>query len=131
MQPIAVMPLHDPASIMLPLLESVTPQLKELFACAIVSITPITARTQPAQVAALHADPFFQIIQHERDVPGGEDFATLYRTAAAWCAPRQVLHLCYIDRVAYALGSEHRAQFTADVRAVQAEHTPLVFHLKA
>lgn len=128
MQPVAVMPLHDPAGVMLPLLESVMSPLKDLFARAIVSVTPITARTQPERVAALHADRFFQVIQREHALPVGEDFATLYRTAAAWCAPSQVLHLCYIDRVAYALGSEHRAQFMADVRAVQPEHTPLVFH---
>jgi hypothetical protein len=128
MQPIAVMPLHDPARVMLPLLESVTPQLKDLFACAIVSVTSITAQTQPDRVAALHADRYFQVIQQEQDLPVGEDFAALYAAAAASVSPSQVLHLCYIDRVAFALSSEHRAQFMADVRAVQPDHTPLVFH---
>ena len=125
--PVIVMPLHDPAELMLPLLASVTPPLKELFVRAIVSVTAITWQTQPERVAALHADPFFHVIQHQRALPVGEDFALLYSTAAAACPPHQVLHLCYIDRVAYALGSEHRDQFMADVRSVRPEQTPLVF----
>ena len=128
MQPIAVMPLHDPAGIMLPLLASVTPPLKELFAQAIVSVSASTVKTQPERVAALHADRFFQVIQQQQDLSVGEDFAALYTAAAALVSSSQVLHLCYIDRVAYALGSEHRAQFIADIQAVQPEQTPLIFH---
>jgi hypothetical protein len=128
MQPIIVMPMHDPTGVMLPLLASITPSLKELFAQAIVSISASTVEAQPERVAALHADGYFQVIQQEQDLSVGEDFAALYTAAAASVAPSQVLHLCFIDRVGYALSSEHRAQFMADVRAVQPEQTPLIFH---
>jgi hypothetical protein len=128
MQPVIVMPIHDPTGVMLPLLASVTPPLKELFAQAIVSVSVSTVKTQPERVAALHADRYFQVIQQQQDLSVGEDFTALYTAAAAAVSPSQVLHLCYIDRVAYALSSEHRAQFMADVRAVQPEQTPLIFH---
>ena len=68
------------------------------------------------------------MVQHDRDMEVGEDFAALYRNAAATCRPDQVLHLCYIDRVAYALQSEHRDRFVDDVLAVKPRQTPLVFH---
>jgi hypothetical protein len=127
MQPVIVMPMHDPTGVMLPLLASVTPPLKELFAQAIVSVSVSTVETQPERVAALHADRFFQVIQQQQDLSVGEDFTALYTAAAASVSPSQVLHLCYIDRVAYALGSEHRAQFVADIRSVRPEQTPLIF----
>ncbi len=97
MQPVIVMPMHDPTGVMLPLLASVTPPLKELFAQAIVSVSVSTVETQPERVAALHADRFFQVIQQQQDLSVGEDFTALYTAAAASVSPSQVLHLCYIE----------------------------------
>jgi hypothetical protein len=127
MQPVIVMPMHDPAGRLFPHLAAVTPQLKTIFARAFVSVTSITSQTQARYIAQLEEDDFFQIIYHSFDLPVGDDFLGLYKNAAAGCHPNQVLHLCFIDRVAFALRSPHQAQFVTDVQAVRPEHTPLIF----
>src|SRR5512136_1385428 len=127
MQPVIVMPMHDPAGIMFPNLKAVTPQLKSVFAQAFVSVTPITQAAQPGSIAWLKQDGFFQALYHPSDVPVGRDFAALYAHAAAACPPDQILHLCFIDRVAFALQSDYREQFLADVQAVKPGDTPLIF----
>jgi hypothetical protein len=127
MQPVIVMPMHDPAGIMFPNLKAITPQLKCTFARAFVSVTPITQETQPSSMAWLRQDGFFQALYHPSDVPVGRDFSALYARAAAACPPDQILHLCFIDRVAFALQSDYREQFLADVQAVKPEETPLLF----
>jgi len=127
MQPVIVMPMHDPAGVMFPHLKAVTPQLKSVFAQAFVSVTSITQETQPSSMAWLRQDEFFQALYHPSDVPVGCDFSALYAYAAATCPPDQILHLCFIDRVAFALQSDYREQFLADVQAVKPKDTPLIF----
>ncbi len=127
MQPAIVMPMHDPAGIMFPHLKAVTPQLKSVFAQAVVSVTSITQESQPSAMAWLREDNFFQVLYHPSDVSIGRDFLALYAHAAAACPPDQNLHLCYIDRVAFALQSDYREQFLADVQAVKPGDTPLIF----
>ncbi len=127
MKPIAVIPMHDPTGIMFSHLETITPVLKRVFAQVFVSVTAITRKTIPGSVTKLKTDNFFQVINHETDISVGEDFLTLYANAASACHPNQILHLCFIDRVAYALQSYHQAVFIADVKAVKAEQTPLIF----
>lgn len=127
MQPIIVMPMHDPQGIMFPHLETITPQLKDLFAQAFVSVTTITGERQPESIRRLEADNFFKAIYHPNPLPVGEDFWRLYSHAAASCPPETILHLCFIDRVAFALQSAYRAQFRADIQAVTEAKTPLIF----
>ena len=119
--------MHDPAGVMFPHLETITPLLKSIFARVFVSVTRITRQALPEHVARLETDSFFYITYHEMDISVGEDFLTLYSNAAAHCHPNQVLHLCFIDRVAFTLQSSHQSAFIADVQAVQPEHTPLIF----
>lgn len=126
-RPAAVIPMHDPAGIMFPHLETITPLLKSIFARVFVSVTRITQRALPEHVAWLKADNFFDITCHEVDVSVGEDFLTLYANAAKRCHPNQVLHLCFIDRVAFALQSDYRSAFISDVQAVRPEQTPFIF----
>jgi hypothetical protein len=57
----------------------------------------------------------------------GEDFLTLYANAAKACEPKQILHLCFIDRLAFALQSSYRAAFIQDIEQVTPEDTPLIF----
>jgi hypothetical protein len=127
MQPVIVMPMHDPAGIMFPNLKAITPQLKSVFAKAFVSVTSITYETQSSSMAWLRQDEFFQALYHQSDISIGRDFSALYAHAAAACAPDQILHLCFIDRVAFALQSDYRGQFLADIQAVRPEDTPLIF----
>jgi hypothetical protein len=127
MQPVIVMPMNDPRGVMFPQLRTIAPSLKQLFAHTVVSVSVTTQHTQAQHVAWLAADPFFRVLSQPSDLPVGQDFAALYRYAAALCPPEQVLHLCFIDRVAYALQSAYGDQFCADVQAITCQQTPLIF----
>lgn len=127
MKPIAVIPMHDPTGVMFPHLEAITPVLKQVFAQVFVSVTAITQRRLPDSVARLEENDFFQVSRYKFDITVGEDFLTLYAKTASACHPDQILHLCFIDRVAYALQSNYQADFIRDVKAVKGEQTPLIF----
>jgi hypothetical protein len=127
MQPVIVMPMHDPQGAMFPHLEAITPELKTIFAQAFVSITHITRERQAEYINRLEAYTFFDVLHHPTDVSVGEDFLALYTHAASSCRPDAILHLCFIDRVAFALQSQYQAQFRADIRSVTAALTPLIF----
>jgi hypothetical protein len=126
--PVVVMPYHDPAGEMWPHLEAILPDLKRMFRCAFVGVTQVTVAAQPAAVEWLLSDSFFDVIDQKPATRVGEQFHALYTRAATTCAPDDMLHLCFIDRVAYALETAHRSAFIADVRAVQSADTPLMFH---
>jgi hypothetical protein len=126
MQPVAVIPMNDPEGVMFPHLEAITPLLKRLFARLFVSVPLPTQQALPHYMEWLKTDDFFYVIYHQNDVAIGDDFLTLYAQAALVCDPDQILHLCFIDRLAYALQSEHRTAFMADVQAVKLAETPLI-----
>jgi hypothetical protein len=128
MLPVIVMPYHDPGGQMRQHLEAILPDLKRMFRRAFVGVTPATIATQPAAVAWLAAEGFFDVIYRKLNTGVGEQFHALYAHAAATCAPDEMLHLCFVDRVAFALETAHRSAFMADARAVCAEDTPLMFH---
>ena len=132
MRPMIVMPLHDPKGLLFPQLKTITPQLKELFEAAFVSIKPEHGQTQADYPDWLATDDFFHVYEHKREIATiGEDFLTLYGFAAASCPPTQILHLCFIDRVAFALQSIHQASFRADMQSLQAENTPIIYQRTA
>jgi hypothetical protein len=130
MQPAIVMPIIDPEWRMFPHLEVITGDLKQCFERAYLTITPSTRRTGPEVIARLEADPFFRLIYLDSEpVPGDvSHFLVLYQAAAVACPAEQVLHLCFPDRVSFALRTAHRAAFMADMQAVTRERTPLIFH---
>jgi hypothetical protein len=125
--PALVLPIHDPEGIFLPHLEHITALLKTTFSQAIVNLPPSTRRSQPEAIHRLEADPFFMCVEFPES-PVGEHFRALYTFAGRACPSEQVLHLCYIDRLAFALQTDYRLSFLADVRAVTAGRTPLIFH---
>jgi hypothetical protein len=127
MKPVAVIPMNDPTGIMFPHLEAITPVLKEIFARVFVSVTAVTQQAIPDYMAWLKNDTFFRAIYHETELSVGEDFLTLYANAAKACEPEQILHLCFIDRLAFALQSSYRAAFIQDIEQVTPEDTPLIF----
>lgn len=127
MPPVIVMPLHSPSGLVLSHLEVVTPLLKTVFTQAFVSITTITRETQAKYTTWLERDDFFQIYYHQAEVQVGDGFLALYAYAANSCQSNQILHLCFADRVAFALQTNHRDQFLADMRLVRPEDTPLIF----
>lgn len=130
MRPALVMPMHDPDGFLFPHLAAVTPALEGAFACAYMNLTAVTIKRQPEWAMWLEGQPFFCLTRCD-DGQVGEQFAQLYRDAAAACPPEQVLHLGFVDRVAYALGSEHRGSFLTDVLAIGADVTPVLYHRSA
>jgi hypothetical protein len=129
--PVVVMPYHDPGGEMRQHLKAVLPDLKRIFRRAFVGVTAATIAAQPAAVEWLSAEPFFDVTYRKPDTGVGEQFRALYAHAAETCTPDEVLHLCFIDRVAYALETAYRTAFVADVQAVQSADTPLMFHRSA
>ena len=128
MQPVIVMPMNDPSGLLFQHLRVIAPTLKNTFAHAFVSVSASTQKAQPGEMVWLRTDDFFQVIFHEKDLPVGDDFLALYTHAAHTCYPEQVAHLCFLDRVAFALQSDYREQFIADIQAASREQTPLIFH---
>ena len=128
--PVAVLPIHDPEGIYLPHLDPITPVLKTCFAQAIINLPPSTRRAQPEAVCKLESDPFFTCVEFVES-PVGDHFRALYTFAAHTCTPEQVLHLCYLDRLSFALQTHYRHTFLADVQSVSASQTPLIFHRSA
>ncbi|MCL5997526.1 MAG: hypothetical protein M1546_15935 [Chloroflexi bacterium] len=127
MNPAIVFPIHDPEGAVLGHIRAITPDLKALFARAFISITPQTMEAHNGRIRPLQADDFFDLTMTGPAMPVGDQFRHLYQRAATACSPAQILHLCFLDRVAFALRTHFRKQFIADLRAIQAEHTPLLF----
>ena len=128
MKRIAVMPLHDPEGLFFPHLARQLPFLKQLFRGV---ITLVTAKQQPDAVAWLQRDPFFKLLEHKTALPVGKQFKALYQFAVDQCVPDELLHICYPDRVLFALSGPFRAQFMADVGAVMPAEAPILYHRSA
>ncbi len=129
--PLLVLPLHDPQNIFYPLLQAALPRLRQHFGGAIVSIPASTAQAQPLNLRAMQAEPFYRLYHAQVESPAGLHFAELYRHAAQTCPPEQTLHLCYPDRLTFALQPAHRAAFLADIASLHTQDLPLVFHRSA
>ncbi|MBN1921034.1 MAG: hypothetical protein JW892_07315 [Anaerolineae bacterium] len=129
LQPAVVFPCHDPDGVLLLRLESILPQLRALFASAFMSVTESTVVAQSQSLARLQNDAFLSVNVTPHDTPIGVQFYNLYRRAANSCPVNQVLHLCFPDRLVYALLGPHRETFCADMRAVM--DTPLLFQRSA
>jgi hypothetical protein len=127
MRHILVMPLHDPTGVLFPHLARIMPQLTELFAGGLVGITAATAQAQPAWTSWVEAQSFFRSLRHPAGVAVGDQFRALYTCAAADDRADTILHLCFIDRLAFALQTAHAPDFAADIRGVKHEGTPLIF----
>lgn len=127
MLPSAVFPLHDPEEIFFPHLEIITPVLKSTFSNALISVTPITGKSHPERVERLGEDPFFRVFPLPSDYPVGDHFCYLYRQAVEASQPQQLLHLCFVDRLAFILQSRHRDPFTADVLNTRDSPVPILY----
>lgn len=125
--PVIVLPMSDPDGILFPQLETITPQLKRSFLQAYLGVPLSTAAKLPAHTERLLDDPFFDVQRFEREMPVGDEFWALYSYAGESCSDQQLLHLCYVDRVAYALQSEHRHAFVQDVSSLTPDDAPLLF----
>ena len=127
MKPAALLPFHDPSGVLFPHLDNTLPFLKRYFGSAYLSISPATAEQHPERVARLEEDPFFRVNFNPPGSLPGVHFLSAYRNALDECPDEQLLHLCDIDRVAFALGTEYRPLFIEDLRGLERGPLPLLF----
>lgn len=126
MKPALVFPFHDPDGTMFHHLQTILPDLKDHFERAYIC-PPLSTQRQNDRMQQLQADPFFIIFPADRQMNIGEHFAYLYQRAADAAPPEQLLHLCYVDRLAFALEGEYRNTFLNDVGSLSENDVPLIF----
>ena len=126
MRPALVFPFNDPDGILFPHLQAILPDLRRHFDRAYIC-PPLSTLQRAEQLRRLQADDFFTIFTVDKVLRVGEHFAYLYQRAADTAPPDQPLHLCYLDRLAYALEGDYRYSFLADVDALTIKDLPLIF----
>jgi hypothetical protein len=125
------MPMHDPTGVMFDHLQQILPQLREICAGAFIGVTAATAAAQPGWMSWLASDGFFRSVTHGAGLLVGDQFRELYIRAAAIYPPDTILHLCFVDRLAFALRTDSCRSFGADILAVTPDRTPLIFQRSA
>jgi hypothetical protein len=128
--PSIAFPFHDPDLQMFPHLRAILPDLKALFKRAYIC-PPFNTRRHTALMAWLAKDDFFTVLSMDRPTQIGEHFTYLYLNAARMADPEEIIHLAYIDRLAFALQGQYREQFLKDVTSLHPEHLPLIFQRSA
>lgn len=126
MHPVLAFPFDDPDGTMFHHLQTILPDLKRHFERAYIC-PPFSTWQHADHMAQLQADDFFTIFPAERDMQLGEHFAYLYQRAAETVHPGQLMHLCYLDRLAFALEGQYKNTFLADVDSLSASDVPLIF----
>ena len=125
MKPALAFPFNDPDGTMFRHLQLILPDLKEHFERAYIC-PPLSSYRHSENIGQLRADDFFTIFPVDREMQIGEHFRYLYQRAAETAPPEQIFHLCYLDRVAFAL-SNYRESFLADIDALSRQDVPLIF----
>ncbi|MEZ4518107.1 MAG: hypothetical protein R3C44_15235 [Chloroflexota bacterium] len=124
---IAAMPLNDPDGRLFPHLRRIIPELKLLFSEVYLSVSLQTRKRQSEHIAWLKSEPFFKVLYYEEEFTAGDDFLTLYETTARTAPPEEIIHLCYLDRIAFALQTNYRQQFIVDISSLGLELVPVIF----
>jgi len=126
MKPALAFPYNDPEGTLLPHLQAILPDLKSHFDRAYVGPPPSTRKVLQTTHPIL-TDNFFTIFPVEQEKRIGENFAYIYQRAAETGHPEQIIHLCYLDRISFALEGEYRKAFLNDVDSLSADDLPLIF----
>jgi len=111
---------------MFPHLQAIFPDLKTHFE-RLYLCPPLSTQKQVDHMQQLQADDFFTIFPVDREMEIGEHFAYLYQRAAQAAPTDQLLHLCYLDRLAFALEGEYRDSFLKDIDSLSVSDVPLIF----
>src|SRR5215510_13640248 len=119
MQPALAFPFNDPDGMMFHHLQAILPDLKKHFECAYIC-PPLSTWQNIDHMQQLQADDFFMIFPVNRETQIGEHFAYLYERSADIAPPDQIIHLCYLDRLAFALEGKYRDSFLSDIDSLSA-----------
>lgn len=126
MQPALAFPFNDPDGTMFRHLQVILPDLKSHFERAYICPSlPTWQHSDPMR--QLQADDFFRIFPVEREMQIGEYFADLYQCTADAAHPDQIIHLCFLDRLAFALEGKYRDLFLTDIDSLSVNDIPLIF----
>ncbi len=126
MKPAVAFPYNDPDGTMLPHLLAILPDLKEHFDRAFISPPPSTLGWL-RQNNLILTDDFFTVFPMVGEKLIGERFAHLYRRAGEVAQPDQPIHLCYLDRMSFALEGKYKQSFLADVDSLAEDDLPMIF----
>jgi hypothetical protein len=126
MRPALAFPFNDPSGTMFHHLQVILPDLKCHFERAYLCPPPPT-RQHIDHIQQLETDEFFTIFRVDREMQIGEHFAYLYRRAAETAPPDQMIHLCFLDRLTFALEGKYRDLFLADIDSLAVKDVPLIF----
>jgi hypothetical protein len=126
MKPALAFPYADPDGTLFHHLQAILPDLKAHFERAYLC-PPLSTFRHMDLIQQLEADKFFTIFVLDRDMPIGEHFHYLYHRAGRAAPPDQVVHLCYLDRIAFALEGEYRDAFLADIHSLSNADVPMIF----
>ena len=126
MKPAIAFPFNDPDGKMFHHLQIILPDLREHFEHAYIA-PPLSTLEHVEHIQHLRAYDFFTIFPVEREMQIGEHFAYLYQRAAQSAHPEQIIHLCYVDRMAFALEGTYRDLFLSDIDTLSADGVPLIF----
>jgi hypothetical protein len=125
-KPALAIPYNDPDGMIFPHLQTILPDLKNHFDHAYISAPPSTLEWLQ-QKSLIIADDFFTIFPVDENKLIGESIAYIYQHAAEAAHPDQPLHLCYPDRMAFALEGRYRDSFLADVDSLTNDDLPMIF----
>ena len=126
MKPALTFPFSDPGGRMFSHLQAILPDLKEHFARAYIC-PPLSTWQHVDHIQKLQTDDFFTIFPIDREMQIGEHFAYLYQRAAESAPPDQIIHLCYVDRLSFALEGRYKEAFLAEIDSVLGNDVPLIF----
>jgi len=126
MRPALAFPFNDPDGSMFQHLQAILPDLKKHFERAYLC-PPVSTLRHSDHIQRLQADEFFTIFLVEREMQIGEHFAYLYQRAAEVAPVDQFIHLCYLDRLAFALEGNYRDSFLSDIDSLSIHDVPLIF----
>ena len=126
MKPAISLPFNDPDGTMFHHLQVILPDLKGHFERAYLCPS-LSTQGRVEHIRQLQEDDFFVIFPVDRELDVGERFSYLYQHTAEMAHPDQIIHLGYLDRLAFALGSEYRDAFLADIDSLTLQDMPLIF----
>ena len=126
MRPALAFPFSDPDGRMFHHLQAILPDLKKHFERAYLC-PPVSTLKHRDHIQQLQADDFFTIFLVDREMQIGEHFAYLYGHAADTAPADQIIHLCYLDRLTFALEGKYRDVFLSDVDSLTSNDLPLIF----
>lgn len=126
MKPAISLPFNDSDETMFHHLQAILPDLKGHFERAYLCPL-LSTQGHGKHMGQLQEDDFFVIFPVNRELDVGECFSYLYQRSAETAHPDQIVHLAYLDRLAFVLGSEYRDAFLADIDSLTLPDMPLIF----